>query len=139
MAELIIMSLNLYMVGVIVNDIEKSIEFYRRLGVKVPEKHERPNFAQIQMGDMTFFLSQRDQNKTWDPNNTVVSDEGYRIILEFYLKTQEAVEKKYQELLNYGYESHLEPYITPFNMYFAIIKDPDGNQILISGEVKEKN
>lgn len=95
------------MVGVIVEDIEKSIEFYRRLGVQVPEKRERPNFAQIQMGDMAFFLSQRDQNKIWDPKNTVVSDDGYRIILEFYLKTQEAVDKKYQELLNFGYESNL--------------------------------
>ncbi len=132
------MSLNLYMVGVIVKDIEKSIEFYRRLGVQLPENRVRTDFAQITMGDMTFFLSQRSQNKTWDPNNTEVTDDGYRIILEFYLKTQEAVDKKYQELINYGYKSHLEPYITPFNIYFAIIKDPDGNQILLSGEVGDK-
>ena len=31
------MSLNLYMVGVIVEDMAKSVEFYRRLGIEIPE------------------------------------------------------------------------------------------------------
>lgn len=132
------MSLNLYMIGIIVTDMQKSVEFYRRLGVTIPEGSEKNIFVPIKMGDLTFFLSTRDQNKIWDPFNSKNEANGYRIILEFYLKTQKAVEDKYNELRKYGYEGHLDPYITPFNIYFAIIKDPDGNQILLSGEVNKK-
>lgn len=129
------MSLNLFMIGIIVKDMKKSVEFYRRLGVSIPEGSENNIFIGIKMGDLTFFLSTRDQNNSWDPNNKPVVDEnGYNIILEFYLKTRDAVDKKYNELIKFGYKSHMKPYVTNFNMYFAIIKDPDGNQILISGD-----
>ena len=129
------MSLNLYMVGIIIKDMKKSVEFYRRLGVSIPEGSENDIFVGIKMGELTLFLSRRDQNNSWDPNNKPISDEnGYKIILEFYLKTRDAVEKKYNELVKLGYKSHLKPYITNFNMYFAIIKDPDDNQILLSGD-----
>ena len=133
------MSLNLYMVGIIVAEMKKSVEFYRRLGVEIPEGIENNIFVSIKMGDLTFFLSTKDQNRIWDPLNSTNDSDGYRIILEFYLKTQDAVINKYNELWEYGYEGHLEPYLTPFNIYFAIIKDPDGNQILLSGEIDKKN
>ena len=130
------MSLNLYMLGVIVKDMAKSVEFYRRLGVAIPEGSEKNDFVGIKMDKLTFFLSTREQNKIWDKKNKPVeSNEGYKMILEFYLKTKDSVDKKFQELKNYGYEVYLEPLITPFNVYFAFIKDPDGNQILLSGEL----
>ena len=128
------MSLHIYMIGLVVKDMKKSVEFYRRLGLEIPEGSEKNIFVSVKMGELTFFLSTREQNKSWDPNNTPVKDNGYKMILEFYLKRREEVDKKYNELIKFGYQSHLKPYITAFNMYFAVIKDPDGNQILLSGE-----
>ncbi|HEX2620256.1 MAG TPA: hypothetical protein VHL11_08920, partial [Phototrophicaceae bacterium] len=72
-------------------------------------------------------------NARWDPARTEASG-GYRMILEFYLKTREAVDAKYNEMIGYGYQSHVAPYYTFFNAYFALIDDPDGNTILISAE-----
>lgn len=131
------MSLKLHMVGVIVEDMNRAVEFYRRLGVHIPEEAVNNYHVPVEMGHMTFFLSSKKFNEKWDPGNSEASG-GYRIVLEFYLETQEAVDKKYAELIDYGYESHLAPYITPFNMYFAMVNDPDGNRILLSGEV-DKN
>ncbi len=127
------MGLELYMVGVIVSDMAKSVEFYRRLGVDIPEGSEDKPHVPIKMGEMTFFLNTRSLNARWDPAKIEAAG-GYRIILEFYLKTREQVDAKYAEMLGYGYQSHVAPFVTPFNAYFAMIDDPDGNTILISAE-----
>jgi uncharacterized glyoxalase superfamily protein PhnB len=125
------MGLELYMVGVIVEDMNRAIEFYRRLGVEIPEGSKDKHHVEVKMSGLTFFLSTHRANQRWDPAKIPASG-GYRIILEFYLHTKEAVDAKYQEMIDYGYESHVAPYNTPFNTYFAMINDPDGNTILLS-------
>jgi predicted lactoylglutathione lyase len=125
------MGLNLYMVGVIVEDMGRSVEFYRRLGVDIPEGSENQQHVPIKMGELTFFLTTKQLNARWDPARTEASG-GYRIILEFTLDTPAAVDAKYAELIGYGYKSHVAPYQTYFNAYFAMVDDPDGNTILIS-------
>ncbi len=125
------MSLELYMVGVIVEDMQKSVEFYRRLGIGIPEGSEGKQHVEVRMSGLTFFLSTKQVNARWDPARTDASG-GYRIILEFYLKTHEAVDAKYTEMIDYGYDSHVAPFETPFNTYFAMVDDPDGNTILLS-------
>lgn len=125
------MGLELYMVGVMVEDMARAVEFYRRLGVDIPEGSENQGHVEVKMSGITFFLTTHQINARWDPAKKPASG-GYRIILEFYLETREALDAKYAEMMSYGYESHVAPYVTPFNMYFAMINDPDGNTILFS-------
>ncbi|MCI0714319.1 MAG: VOC family protein [Chloroflexi bacterium] len=125
------MSLELYMVGLIVEDMRKSVEFYRRLGMDIPEGSEEKQHIAVKMNGLTFFLNTKQLNARWDPARTDDSG-GYRIILEFYLKTPEAVDAKYNEMVGFGYPSHVAPYETFFDAYFAMIDDPDGNTILLS-------
>lgn len=125
------MSLNLYMVGVIVEDMTRSVEFYRRLGVAIPENSENKQHVEIQMNGVTFFLHTKQLNHMWDPTKSIPAG-GYRIVLEFYLESREAVDAKYQELVDFGYEGHFAPYETPIQTYFAMINDPDDNTILLS-------
>jgi hypothetical protein len=132
------MALELYMIGVIVEDMGKAVEFYRRLGVEVPEGSETRQHVEVKMSGLTFFLSTKQANAKWDPTRTEAPGrtplrDGYRIILEFYLETREAVDAKYAELTGFGYQGHVAPYETPFNVYFAMVNDPDGNTILLSG------
>jgi catechol 2,3-dioxygenase-like lactoylglutathione lyase family enzyme len=137
------MALELYMLGLVIQDMDKSLEFYRRLGLAMPEGSEKKSHVEIKMGNgLTFFL---DSNPSlWDPRFTPRGDPGrleasgnYHSILEFYLKTREAVQAKYNELTGFGYQSHCDPYETSFGMYFAFINDPDGNTILLSGDLVE--
>ncbi len=129
------MALELYMLGLIVQDMTTSLEFYRRLGVAIPEGSEDKTHVEVKMGSgLTFFLDSRPSR--WDPGFVRQEDpghleasEGYRSILEFYLNTRDAVDAKHAELTGFGYQSHRAPYETSFGMYFAMIKDPDGNMI----------
>lgn len=135
------MTLNLYMLGLIVADMSKSLEFYRRLGLEIPPVSERSTHVEIKMGNgLTFFLDSRPTR--WDPDfvdtpRATMADTsaGYSSILEFYLETEAAVQAKYAELTGAGYHGQRAPYATSFGMCFAMIKDPDGNTILLSGDL----
>ena len=133
------MALELYMLGLIVQDMPAALEFYRRLGLDIPDGSEQRTHVEIKMGGMTFFL---DSNPArWDPGFGAQPDMGhnaapdrYPTILEFYLKEQAALTAKYNELVSFGYQGYREPYKTSFGMYFAMVKDPDGNTILLSAD-----
>ena len=128
------MALELYMVGVIVEDMPRAVEFYRRLGVAVAEGAEEQEHVEVAMSGLTFFLSTKGANARWDPAATPASG-GYRIILEFYLENGEALDAKYEELTGFGYESHYAPYDVTPELRFAMVDDPDGNTILLSASV----
>ena len=136
------MALEIYMLGVIVQDMQKSLEFYRRLGLAIPEGSEERTHVEVKMENgLTFFL---DSNPSrWDPgfvrkdNRAVAAPDSYPTILEFYLKSQETVDATYRELTSFGYQGYRAPYKTSFGMYFAMVKDPDGNTILLSGDLTE--
>lgn len=131
------MSLDIYMIGLIVQDMSKSLEFYRRLGVAIPEGAETRTHVQIKMGAMTFFLDCKPE--LWDPEMVrkpaSPTSSSYNSVLEFYLKSSDAVDAKYAELTGYGYQGVRAPYNNNFGMRFALINDPDGNTLLLSGDL----
>jgi hypothetical protein len=54
------MALELYMVGVMAQDMDKSLEFYRRLGLAIPPGSDRQPHVEVKMGgELTFFLDAR--------------------------------------------------------------------------------
>lgn len=136
------MSLELYMLGLIVRDMGKALDFYRRLGLAIPEGSEAKTHVEVKMGSgLTFFLDSRPSR--WDPQYVrreaaehLEALHSYPLILEFYLKERDMVDAKYKELTDFGYQSYRAPYETSFGMYFAMIKDPDGNTILLSGDLE---
>jgi uncharacterized glyoxalase superfamily protein PhnB len=134
------MALELYMVGLIVKDMAAAVNFYRRLGLAVPEGSETKPHVQIKMENgVTLFLDTKPWR--WDPQfgeevtaPPVAAGNGYPVVLEFYLKEQATLEAKYAELVAYGYEGSREPYLMPYGMIFAMVKDPDGTTILLSAD-----
>lgn len=126
------MALELYMVGVIVEDMPRAVEFYRRLGVTIPDQADGLEHVEVEMSGLTFFLSTTRAQARWDPAQREPADGGYRILLEFYVETAEALDAKYAELTGHGYASHCAPFDVSPTTRFAMIDDPDGNTILLS-------
>jgi predicted lactoylglutathione lyase len=119
------MALELYMVGLVAQDLDASLEFYRRLGVAIPEDGEERQHVEVKMGGgLTFFL---------DAPRKERASNSPRVILEFYLPSRDAVDAKYAAMAEFGYQTYRAPYFnTQFAMYFAMINDPDGNTVLLS-------
>jgi uncharacterized glyoxalase superfamily protein PhnB len=133
------MGLELFMLGLIVKDMPASLEFYRRLGVAIPDGSEKLTHVEVKMGGLTFFLDSNPNR--WDPRfdrvsnpQTAEAPDRYSSIIEFYLNEEDSVRAKYDEMVEYGYQGYREPYSTSFGMCFAMLKDPDDNTVLISGD-----
>jgi predicted lactoylglutathione lyase len=127
------MGRELYMIVLIVEDMSRAVEFYQRLGVDIPQDSVNEQAVAVKMGELTFLLTSKRAASAWDPDRVEPSGAS-RIVLEFYLTTREGVDAKYAEMIGYGYESHRAPFQTSFGPYFALVKDPDGNTILLSAD-----
>jgi predicted lactoylglutathione lyase len=120
------MALELYMVGIVAQDVEKSQEFYRRLGVAIPDDSAGQPHVEVKMtGGLSFFINAA--------GRAGISD-GPRVVFEFYLKERSTVDAKHAELTGLGYQNYRAPFVTSFGMYFAMVNDPDGNIVLLSAE-----
>ena len=102
------MALELYMVGVVPQDMGKSLEFYRRLGLAIPEGSEGQRHVGIKMGgELTFFLN---------TIGLVEKSDSPHVVFEFYLKERAAVDAKYTEMTGFGYESYRAPFVSAFGI-----------------------
>lgn len=130
------MGLGIHMIGLVAADLPRAAEFYRRLGVDVPDDVAGKSHVEVRMGELTFFLTTREQNARWDPRRVDATGEGYRMILEFYLEDPDRLDAKYVEMTGYGYEGRTDPYWVTPQLRFALLGDPDGNTVLLSAYVE---
>ncbi|MGH8912210.1 MAG: VOC family protein [Acidimicrobiia bacterium] len=124
------MSLELSMVGLVVKSMPPSLEFYRRLGVDIPADADAERFVMHRMESGVTVFWDTVFAKTYDPAREDPAG-GYRIMLEFFLEDNDAVDAKYEEMVGYGYHGRRQPGQTT-GPYAAMVDDPDGNMILIT-------
>ena len=127
------MGRELYMVVVIVAEMGPAVTFYRRLGLDIPPEKVNEQAVAVKMGDLTFLLTSERASAAWHPDPTGAAGSS-RIVLEFYLEKRAAVDDTYATMVGYGYEGYRAPFQTSFGPYFALIKDPDGNTVLLSAD-----
>lgn len=124
------LSLELSMVGLVVEDMSKALEFYRRLGVDIPAESDKERFVMHRMDSGVTIFWDTVFAKKYDPAREEPAG-GYRIMLEFFLADNDAVDTKYEEMVGYGYHGRNAPVQTN-GPYAAMVDDPDGNMILIT-------
>ena len=125
------MALHLSMVGVVVEDMGRSLAFYRRLGLEIPlGVDDRPHVEVTMEGGLTFFWD-TSFAKTYNPSREPPTG-GCRMVPEFFLASREAVDATYADMTGQRYRGHRAPFETAFGAYMAMIDDPDGNTVLIT-------
>ena len=118
------------MVVLLIEDLPRSLAFYRRLGVEFPTDADERTDVQVPLGDnhqlvlTTTFVRN-------DPDRQSPSG-GSRIILEFFVDGNSAVDAKFTELTEAGYRGRREPFLTSFDAYMCMVDDPDGNTVLVT-------
>ena len=113
------------MVGLITEDLERSHDFYRRLGLDFDGAVG--THREAKHPDLTFFLD--GDPSVWHPG---FDDRRYPWLIEFYFESLADLRSQIEELTGTGYELIDEPYDNGFGMWFAFIADPDGNTVLLS-------
>jgi catechol 2,3-dioxygenase-like lactoylglutathione lyase family enzyme len=116
-------------VNLVVRDMDKSVEFYRRLGAEIADtdapwdKHHRnmstPEGIDFDL-DSTTFATKWDRG--WPAGRTGA-------VYGFRVSTREAVDAVYEDLTSAGYEGQQPPFDAFWGARYAILADPDGNGV----------
>ena len=112
--------------SVLVRDMKASVEFYRRLGLDIPDSgsiwddHHRPA-GSIDALDLEFD-STRFAEK-WAGRG------GAGFVLGFNVTTRDAVDELYDDMIAAGHKGHRPPHDAFWGARYAIMEDPDGNLV----------
>ena len=103
-------SVQLAMVGLVVADMKRSLDFYRALGLEIPDGENAKRFVMHRMAsgvtlffDTVFFPAN-------DPQRRPAEQGRYNVSLEFYAGTREAVDAIYEQLTGLGHAGRKAPW-----------------------------
>jgi catechol 2,3-dioxygenase-like lactoylglutathione lyase family enzyme len=120
---------DLHMLNVIVGDMAASVDFYRRLGVTAAGPDTSDAHVQLRMpGGFSLELDTAESARLWhagwraDPSSAGV-------VIGFSLPTRAAVDECYGELTAAGYPGRQPPFDAFWGARYAIVADPDGNDV----------
>jgi catechol 2,3-dioxygenase-like lactoylglutathione lyase family enzyme len=116
------------LVGVIVGDMARSVDFYRRLGLEFPDGAENEGHVEARAGTMRVGLDTEDVVRSFDPDWTRPTG-GNALGLAFLCDSPTDVDRLHDELVGAGYASHKEPWDAFWGQRYAQVRDPDGNSV----------
>ena len=121
--------------NLVVRDMDASLAFYRRLGLEIPDSAvwrtgSGAHHVQVKMPsgvalDFDSIELAKSYNAGWRGPEGV----GSRGVLGFSVPSREDVDDRYAELTAAGYTGLQPPYDTFWGARYAIVEDPDGNQV----------
>jgi uncharacterized glyoxalase superfamily protein PhnB len=115
-------------IGLAVDDMARSLAFYRQLGVDVPaEADQQPHAEATLPGGLRLLWDTVEGVRAFDPDYEAIS--GSRVGLAFRLDTPADVDATYQRLVSLGYTGHKEPWDAVWGQRYAQVHDPDGNGV----------
>ena len=123
--------------NIVVRDMDAAVDFYRRLGIEIPETlpdwqaHHRTastgGDVQLEL-DSTAFTPQ--WNEGWP-------DSRSGVVVGFRMATREDVDDLYAELTSAGYVGQQAPYDAFWGSRYAIVEDPSGNAVGLMSPIDE--
>jgi catechol 2,3-dioxygenase-like lactoylglutathione lyase family enzyme len=119
----------LNLIGLVVQDMARSLAFYRRLGLDMPpEADGEPHVETALPGGLRLAWDTVETIRSFDPEWSPPSG-GHRVSLAFLVETPAEVDRAYAELTGLGYEGHRAPWDAFWGQRYAEVLDPDGNMI----------
>jgi catechol 2,3-dioxygenase-like lactoylglutathione lyase family enzyme len=123
------MGANLAVIGIVVEDMARSLAFYRQLGLDIPAEADGEPHVEVGLpGGLKLAFDTAETIRGFDPSWTP-SPGSPRTSLAFACDSPADVDKIYGELVAAGYEGHKEPWDAFWGMRYALVHDPDGNGV----------
>jgi len=123
------MALQLDVVGLVVDDMARSLAFYRMLGLAVPpDGDDQPHVEMALPGGLRLTWDTVDTIRSFDPGWAPASG-GARMSLAFACATPAEVNATFARLVDAGIEGHLAPFDAFWGQRYATVHDPDGNAV----------
>ena len=120
------------MIGLAVRDLAASLAFYRRLGLDIAEGAENePHVEATLPGGLRIAWDTYEVMQSFDTGWKPASGGSSPISLAFLVDSPAEVDQLYAELTGAGYEGHLEPWNAFWGQRYAVLHDPDGNDVAL--------
>ncbi len=114
-------------VEIVAGDLTRSLDFYRVLGLAVPEG-DGPHVEVELPGGNTLLFDTEDTIAGMHPGWTPPTSAG-RVVLAFGLESPADVDALFARVTAAGSRGTLEPFDAPWGQRYATVLDPDGTSI----------
>lgn len=114
-------------INLVVSDMEATVEFYRRLGLTIPDTDQafQHHHRTVQLtGGIDLDIDSAEFARRWD--------KGWRsgtAVIGFKVASREDVDAIYSDLTSAGYAGQQAPYDAFWGARYAVVEDPDGNAV----------
>ncbi|MDB5092615.1 MAG: quinone binding protein [Candidatus Eremiobacteraeota bacterium] len=121
--------------NVVSGDAAASLEFYRRLGVDIPEEcvwrtetgiHHASAKPAAKQARLDFDIDSAAFARRWNSGWSGRDDLRGRVVVGFRVSSRGEVNERYADLTRAGYRGLQEPYDAFWGARYAIVEDPDG-------------
>jgi uncharacterized glyoxalase superfamily protein PhnB len=121
------MTPRLDLIGLIVEDMSSSLDFYRRLGFDLPPELDVEGHVESTVGGLRVAWDTVEVIKSFSDYRPPTG--GHRLVLAFLCESPDEVDAIHTQLVEAGYESHLDPFDAFWGQRYATIFDPDDNPV----------
>src|SRR5947208_5549170 len=126
------MSAQLAFFGLVVEDVPRSLAFYRQLGLAIPESADAQGHVDFELpGGLLLVWDTIDTIHSFDPEWTPPTG-GHKMALAFRCDSPAEVDALYARLGELGYRGYKAPWDAFWGQRYAIVLDPDGNHVELS-------
>jgi uncharacterized glyoxalase superfamily protein PhnB len=128
---------DLHMLNVVVTDMAASVEFYRRLGVAADGVDTSGAHVQLRMpSGFSLELDTAESARLWHAAWRADPD-SVSVVIGFALPSRESVDERYAEVTAAGAVGRQPPFDAFWGARYAIVADPDGNDIGLMSPIDE--
>jgi catechol 2,3-dioxygenase-like lactoylglutathione lyase family enzyme len=123
------MTARLDAIGIVVADMERSLAFYRRLGLDISTDAAAEDHTEATLpGGLRLMWDTEESIRSFDPSWTAPQGSP-RTSLAFACDSAADVDRVYAELTEAGYAGQREPWDAFWGQRYATVGDPDGNAV----------
>ena len=118
------MAPSLNALGIVASDMARSLDFYRQLGLDVPDTPEEGHVTISLSNGLRLMLDSEDEIRKFRPEWTRQS--GNQLSLAVECDNPAEVDSLYSQMISAGHHGDKEPWDAFWGQRYAQLRDPDG-------------
>jgi uncharacterized glyoxalase superfamily protein PhnB len=111
-------------VGIVASDMARSLDFYRLLGLDVPQTSEGGHVNITRTNGLRLMLDSEEEVRKF--RTDWIREPGNQFSLAFACETAAEVDQVYARMITGGYQGDKDPWDAFWGQRYAQLRDPDG-------------
>jgi catechol 2,3-dioxygenase-like lactoylglutathione lyase family enzyme len=121
------MAPNPNVLGLVAQDLPRTLAFYRALGLDIPDDADKAPHVEVELtGGFRLMIDPVETIRAFDPDWKPSASGSPGGSLAFECANPAAVDETYAAMVTSGFDGHLEPFDAFWGQRYASLRDPDG-------------